>query len=295
MRIVFIGAVQFSEKALSKLILMKADINVVGACTVEQSNCNTDYFDLIPLCKEHNIPVKYTSDINSDETINWIRALAPDAVFCFGWSRLLKTELLNLAPFGVVGYHPTALPSNRGRHPLIWALVLGLHETASTFFFMEEGADSGDIISQRPVAISENDDAGTLYQRITETAIEQIEEFIPGLASGNYKRIPQDHSKASYWRKRNKRDGQIDWRMSARSIHNLVRGLTKPYVGAHFEIKDNLIKVWETTVVENSKKNIEPGKVLEVNEKGTLVKAGKDAVRLIITEPVFEMQPGDYL
>jgi methionyl-tRNA formyltransferase len=84
---------------------------------------------------------------------------------------------------GVVGFHPAALPENRGRHPLIWALVLGLEETASTFFFMDEGADSGDLLSQRRISIEPADDAGSLYARITEVAMCQIREFVPLLES----------------------------------------------------------------------------------------------------------------
>jgi len=293
MRIVFIGAVKFSEKMIEKLIDMRAD--VVGVCTLERSSFNADHIDLTPLCRNNNIPVKYTTDINSGENIDWIRLQSPDVIFCFGWSRLLKSELLNLAPLGVVGYHPAALPANRGRHPLIWALVLGLDVTASTFFFMDEGADSGDILSHRPITISKNDDAGILYQRITQTALKQVEEFVPVLKSGNYQRVPQDHKKASYWRKRGRKDGQIDWRMSARSIHNLVRGLTKPYVGAHFEFEGVAIKVWETAVVENSEKNIEPGKVLTADESGIVIKTGKDSVLLVKTDPVLEIQPESYL
>jgi len=293
MKIVLVGAVQFSEKALTRLIAIKT--NVVGVCTLEKSSFNTDHVDLTPFCRQHNIPVKYTTDINSDENIGWVKTLAPDIIFCFGWSRLLKIDLLNLAPLGVLGYHPAALPANRGRHPLIWALILGLKETASTFFFMDEGVDSGDILSQHPIKISKNDDAGSLYNRIIEVSLEQIDEFIPTLVSGDYKRIPQDHTKANTWRKRSKSDGLIDWRMSAMTIHNLVKGLTKPYIGAHIEYKDEIIKVWKTTVVENNKKNIEPGKVLTVDESGTVVKTGENSVRLEKTDPVLEIRIGSYL
>jgi methionyl-tRNA formyltransferase len=156
----------------------------------------------------------------------------------------LKSEMLGIAPLGVVGFHPSKLPANRGRHPLIWALVLGLKETASTFFFMDEGVDSGDILSQKTIEIFEDDDAGDLYQKVTETALVQLEDFVPYLEEGCYDRVLQDHDKANVWCKRGKKDGRIDWRMSARSIHNLVRGLTKPYVGAHFELNDEEIKVW---------------------------------------------------
>jgi len=293
MKIVFIGAVTFSEKTLEKLIVLKADI--VGVCTLEKSSFNADHVDLTQLCMKHNIPVRYTTDVNSDENISWIKTFVPDVIFCFGWSRLLKTDLLNLAPLGVLGYHPAALPANRGRHPLIWALILGLNETASTFFFMDDCADSGDIVSQYPIKISENDNAGTLYKRITETSLEQIDEFLPTLQSGDCKRIKQDHSKSNTWRKRDKNDGKIDWRMSAITIHNLVRGLTKPYIGAHIEYKDEIIKVWETRVIRDSEKNIEPGKVILVDNNGIVVKTGENAIRLIKTDPVLDIGPGSYL
>ena len=293
MRIILIGAVRFSEKAVAELIKMKAEL--VGVCTLEKSPFNADHVDLTPLCREYDIPVKYTTDINSAENIDWIWLLTPDVIFCFGWSRLLKSELLNLAPLGVVGYHPAALPANRGRHPLIWALILGLNETASTFFFMDEGADSGDIVSQYPIKISENDNAGTLYKRIVETALQQIDEFLPTLQSGDCKRIKQDHSKANTWRKRDKNDGKIDWRMSAMTIHNLVRGLTKPYVGAHFNLQGKATKVWETELVINSENNIEPGKVILVDEEGVVIKTGENAIRLIKTEPVLDIRQGSYL
>ena len=293
MRIVFIGSVVFSEKTLEKLIVLKA--NIVGVCTLEKSPFQADHIDLTKLCIKHNIKMRYATDINSDENISWIKTLAPDVIFCFGWSRLLKSKLLSLAPMGVVGFHPAALPANRGRHPLIWALILGLDETASTFFFMDEGADSGDILSQYSIKISENDNAGTLYKRITETALRQIDEFLPKLQSGDYKRIKQDHSKSNTWRKRGKNDGKIDWRMSAITIHNLVRGLTKPYIGAHIEYKDEIIKIWETKVIRVGEENIEPGKVILVDNNGIVVKAGENAIRLIKTDPVLDIGPGSYL
>jgi methionyl-tRNA formyltransferase len=146
MRIVFIGTVEFSLKSLEKLIFL--DANIVGVCTKELSKINSDFADLVPLCQENQIPYRLVTDINSRENLEWIGNLNPDIIFCFGWSSLIKKELLELAPMGIVGYHPAKLPENRGRHPLIWALFLGMKQSASTFFFMDEGADSGDILSQ---------------------------------------------------------------------------------------------------------------------------------------------------
>ena len=293
MRIVFIGTVRFSEKTFEKLIHQKA--NIVGLITKSESDFNSDFADLTPLAKEKNIPVHCTTNVNSDLSLSWIKERAPDIIFCFGWSSLLKAELLKIAPMGVIGYHPAQLPFNRGRHPIIWALALGLNKTASTFFFMDEGADSGPILNQKLISISKNDTADTLYKKITAAALSQIKIFLPQLLSGKYKVKKQDHTKANYWRKRGKKDGEIDWRMSSEAIHNLVRALTKPYVGAHLIYKGKEIKVWETVKIKHQNRNIEAGKVLKVEKGNVVVKCSDGAI--VISNHEFENLPikGEYL
>jgi methionyl-tRNA formyltransferase len=294
MRVVFVGAVKFSACTLQELIAMQ--VNIVGVCTVSQSVNNSDHVDLSRISDLAGIPVRLTPNINCSTVLAWIRSLNPDVIFCFGWSQIIRKPLLEIPPMGIIGFHPAALPSNRGRHPLIWALVLDLAETASTFFFMDEGADSGDILSQEPVIIHKTDDAKTLYERITQVAILQIRDFLPRLTEKRYNRYPQDHRKANVWRKRGISDGIIDWRMSAESIHNLVRGLTHPYVGAHFVHRDNIFKVWRTHVESDAPSNIEPGKVLSITNEGLLVKTGIGAIRLCDTTPNFSLvSVGDYL
>lgn len=293
MRIVFIGTVKFSRCALERVLDMGAD--VAGVVTRKRSSFNADFADLAPLCEERGVPYLYVQDVNAPESVDWIRSHAPDVIFCFGWSMLLKKEILGIPPLGVVGYHPAKLPMNRGRHPIIWALALGLHETASTFFLMDEGADSGDILSRRPVDIVYGDDAGSLYDRITDVALEQIETLLPELGEGTCLPKPQDHSKANYWRKRNEEDGKIDFRMSSRSVYNLVRALASPYVGAHFCHDGREVKVWKVKEVEIGEKNIEPGKVISVSGDQFTVKCGENAVTLIEHELKSPPEVGEYL
>ena len=160
---------------------------------------------------------------------------------------------------------------------------------------MDAGADSGDILSQREIIIHDADDARTLYDKMTQIALEQIEEFVPMLAAGTFRPQKQDRQLANTWRRRGCADGKIDWRMSARSIHNLVRGLTRPYVGAHFIADGQEIKVWETAVVSDVQKNIEPGKVLIQMGSRPVVKCGENAICLFVTEPSFDPIVGSYL
>ena len=293
MRIVFIGSVKFSADMLQQLVEMSEKI--VGVCTKEESIFNADHIDLRSLCELNEIPWMYSDSINSEQTSSWIRTLNPDVIFCFGWSEIIKDELLGIPPLGVVGFHPTALPKNRGRHPLVWSLVLGLEETASTFFFMDSGADSGDIISQVEIQIGHEDNAADLYRKVTEAAKKQILEFVPKLALGGIVRRKQNNALANVWRKRGITDGLIDWRMSAESIHNLVRGLSKPYGGAHLIFKGSEIKVWKTTIWTDTPANIEPGKILFITEVGPVVKCGTGAICLTQTELGFRPTEGDYL
>jgi methionyl-tRNA formyltransferase len=295
MRILFVGTVKFSNYMLETLIDNGAE--VVGVITGSDNGLNSDYVDLAPVCEENEIAILLADRINEPNVLEWVRKCTPEVIFCMGWSRLIGSELLQLPPLGVIGYHPAELPHNRGRHPLIWALVLGLKRTASTFFIMDEGADSGDIIDQQPITIAEDDDASTLYAKMVEVAQGQINKILPLLTQGNYLRVPQNHAIANTWRKRGKPDGEIDWRMSARNIHNLVRGLTHPYIGAHCVVEGKEYKVWKSRVVTSDKvENLEPGKLVAVDDLAIpTIKCGEGSIELLEVDPILPVRDGDYL
>lgn len=283
MRILFVGSVIFSAKVLEHLLSL--DAHVVGIATLKSSSFNSDFFSLANIAKKYSIPCQTLDDINSSQSVDWIASLRPDIIFCFGWSRLLSNEILNISPLGVVGFHPSKLPLNRGRHPLIWSLVLGLHETASTFFFMDQGADSGDILSQVTIPITYEDNAQSLYNKVVDSALEQVTDFLPKLKSRSFTVQPQDDTLSNYWRKRSFPDGIIDWRMSSLSIYNLVRGLTYPYFGAQFYYQGSEIKVWKASVSDCGNNNDEPGKILQVNPTSVIVKTGDKSIELLDTTP----------
>ena len=292
-KILFIGCVKFSKRSLEKLIKLGA--NIVGVCTRESSDFNADFTNLQKVCKRNNLIYRYETDINSDENIKWIKNLNPDIIFCFGWSSLIKKELLSIPPMGVLGYHPTKLPKNRGRHPLIWTLVMGITKSASTFFFMNEGADEGNILSQKEFSIDYLDDAKTLYKKVTKIALSQINDFYPLILKNNFTLIKQDNSDSNIWRKRSKNDGKIDFRMSSFAIYNLVRALTSPYSGAHLVYKGKEVKIWKVKEKKTNETNIECGKVLN-NEDGNITIKTYDGA-IVLLEHEFETLPnkGEYL
>lgn len=294
MRIIYIGCVKASYIELKILLEQKKDI--VAIITKESSIFNSDFVDLKPLGEKYNIPSKYADDINDLDIVNFIKKFMPDVIYCFGWSQIIKENILKIPKLGVIGTHPTQLPYNRGRHPIIWALALGLESTASTFFVMDEKADTGDIISQKKVEIDYKDYAKDLYDKITQLECEQIIEFTEALENGTYKLIKQDKLVGNIWRKRIEEDGKIDWRMSSRGIYNLVRALSHPYIGAYFMYKEKKIKVWRTEEIEDVKfRNIEPGKIIKYNSGEDFYVKAYDNIIHVVACDEFKAEVGEYL
>lgn len=294
LRIAFIGCVEFSETAL-KVLVKLPNIEVVGVLTRAQSNFNADFRNLEPIAQAIGCPICFSGGDDQELISSFLSELEPDLIYCFGWSFLLGEEILSIPKLGVIGYHPTGLPQNRGRHPIIWTLALGLEETASTFFLMDAGADSGDIVSQKAVSVCQEDNARTLYNKLTKAASQQIQEMTQQFVDGTMVYNPQNSENANIWRKRGMADGRIDWRMPADGIYNLVRALTKPYVGAHIETPEGIFCVWEVEIGPEYSKNIEPGKVLEVIEGRIVVKCGDLSIIIIDHEVCFKLIPGTYL
>lgn len=296
MKILFIGCVESSYILMSELINNGAEI--CGVVTKNESRFNSDFCDLTSLSISNGIEYIYSSTSTENATIDFIKSRNPDIIYCFGWSYLLSDEIIKIPKFGVVGFHPAKLPYNRGRHPLIWALVLGLETTASSFFMIDDKVDNGAIVSQVDIFIDFNDNAQTLYDKVMQEAKKQVIQITQSFSNGSIYFTHQDSKIGNTWRKRTKDDGKIDFRMSSLGIYNLIRGLTKPYVGAHIEYNGNDYKVWSANIIYNDinqYKNIEPGKVIDVyDSKSFIVKTGDGLIRIIESDEI-NLRAGDYL
>ena len=294
MRIVFIGCVESSYLFLKELI--KNNIEIAGVVTKKESSFNSDFCDLSLICEENDIDYIHIKHINDVESKEYIASKRPDLILCLGWSQLVDKEILEMASRGCIGFHPAALPNNRGRHPIIWALALGLKKTASSLFFMDEEADNGTIISQEDIIIEYEDDAASLYKKIMDVAVLQLIKIINEIKENKTIECITSEVNGNNWRKRGKADGEIDWRMSSSSIYNLVRALTHPYVGAHFSYRGKEYKVWKAKeVITDVYDNIEPGKILKVESKHKfMIKTGNNVIEILDCDDV-ELIEGEYL
>ena len=278
MRIVFIGAVEFSRHCLDEVLKNNGRVVALIAPGDELAKFHSDYASFSDTARKHNIPLYKTKNINTPENVETIKSFKPDVIFIFGWSQLISKEILDIPPLGCIGTHPALLPENRGRHPIIWALVKGLKQSGLSFLYLDQGTDSGDILWQQEFQITLKDNAESVYKKIMQLAGDAIKDFLPGLINGHAPRIPQDHTKATYLRKRTEKDGVIDWSGPTMDTYNLIRGLTKPYVGAHSYIKGRNIKIWNAeipgTPLPPAALNLQAGTIFSMHDNGFEARAG---------------------
>ena len=264
-------------------VLRERGADVVAVVTHEDDPAETIWFaSLAHAAAARGIPVRAPQDPNAPAFVEQIRRLQPDLIVSSYYRRLLGRTLLHLPRLGAVNVHGSLLPKYRGRAPINWALVHGETLTGVTLHYMDEWADHGDIISQRPVPIAVEDTGFTLSRKLTAAAREAVRETYPLIASGWAPRVPQDHAAATRFGRRRPADGLIDWGASAWRTYNLVRAVTHPFPGAFTYWGGRRVLVWEARPPRDRRCGGRPGQVLGTNGARSLAVATGEGVLEIV-------------
>lgn len=299
MKIVILGNSEFVKHCAEGFLLTGANIAAIVSLTPKLLPLNS--FDLGFFAQAKNIPFHAIEDINSEESISVIRSHSPNYLFA-SWPKIIKESVLNIPSRFVIGTHPTCLPHNRGRHPLHWLMVQGYTESHLTFFKMDSGIDSGDILLQLPFPISLEDTIGDVAHRMNECGFKGarlLGEKLHRNPQGDG--ISQLQSEGNYWRARTPHDVTLDFRLSAELIIRTVRSFTKPYLCANLLFRNNLLKIEKAEssslhLSDLELQRIEPGKVLDIHENTLTVKASDSAVALTATSGLPEaIKRGTYI
>lgn len=184
-----------------------------------------------------------------------LEEIRPDFIFSFYYRRMLAPELLALARRGAFNMHGSLLPKYRGRVPVNWAVLHGESETGATLHEMTARPDAGRIVDQQAVPIGPDDTAAEVFRRVTDAAEKVLSRSIRALVEGNAQLKPNELAKGSYFGGRKPEDGRIDWRKSAREIHNLVRAVAPPYPGAFCD----RLMIFRTRLEERPAPHAQPG------------------------------------
>ena len=201
-------------------------------------------------------------DPSTEQMHDRVAKLGPDFIFSFYYRRMLPVEVLGLAKRGAFNMHGSLLPKYRGRAPVNWAVLHGETETGATLHEMTAKPDAGRIVDQQAVPIGPDDTAAQVFARVTEAAEVVLKRSLRKLLEGSAQLRPNDLSQGSYFGGRRPEDGRIDWRKSAREIHNLVRAVAPPYPGAFCD----RLKVFRTRIEDRPAPRHEPGPYRENGE-----------------------------
>ncbi len=208
MSVVLLGYHNIGCRALK--ILKELGIPVPAVFTHRDNPKENIWFDsLADLCEEFGIPVYFPENINEDKWVKFLKELKPDILLSCYFRDMIKKHVLEIPKIAAVNLHGSLLPKYRGRCPVNWQLIHGETESGVTLHYMVERADAGDIIGQKAVKVDFEDTAFTLFKKIEDAAEEVLRIYIPKILAGTAPRIPQDHSKASYFGGRRSEDGKM--------------------------------------------------------------------------------------
>lgn len=282
-RTLFVGAVTEGRRCLDAMIAWGEPFAGLVTVTETMAAKTSGAVPFDDVARKLRIPLLKVADLNTPAAVEEVRGLRPDLILVIGWTRLLAKELLTMPRLGAIGFHASLLPRYRGRAPVNWAIINGERETGNTMFFLDEGVDTGDVIAQRAIRISEEDDCATLYEKVAVSATEMLRENLPLLKEGRAPRHPQDHSLATVMPRRRPEDGRIDWRRSTRELYDWVRALTHPYPGAFTDIGGRRLHVWRArcgAIGESNSSVRHPGRIHGVTEDSLVVETGDGLLEL---------------
>ncbi|MEN8190684.1 MAG: methionyl-tRNA formyltransferase [Thermodesulfobacteriota bacterium] len=280
MRIVFIGQAPFGAESLQSLI--DQGENIVGVITIPDKP-NQKYPNPVTVCaQKHSIPLYQTKLLKSQEAISWVKGQQPDLLVLAFVTSFVPLEMIKIAKKGGINYHPSLLPKYRGGSAINWALIHGEKETGVSIHFIDEGVDTGPILLQEKVDITEDDTVKSVYfEKLYPLGIKLIARAVKLIREGKAEPIIQDEAQASFQPVITANDTVIDWSQPTQKVHDLIRG-ANPAPGAATLVNGAPCKIFD------ARKGTEPGKpgaVVSLSDDSFSIATGDGSIRVLVIQP----------
>jgi len=285
MRIVFMGTPEFAVESLK--ILVENNYEVVGVITMPDKPAGrghkVQYSAVKQYALDRNLRLLQPEKLKDEAFLEELRSLQADLQIVVAF-RMLPEVVWNMPKYGTFNLHASLLPQYRGAAPINWAIINGEKETGATTFFLTHEIDTGKIILQEKIAISETDNAGTVHDRLMEMGAKLVKKTVDMLIEGKIDAVDQSQFihpdlELRAAPKIFKETCEIDLSWNVEKVYNFVRGLS-PYPTAWVELQfpnqteKVMLKVFETE------------KEFEIHELpiGTLVTDGKKFANIALTD-----------
>lgn len=282
MRIVFLGTPDFAVPCLDMLV--EEEYNVVGVFTQPDRpvgrSAQLKYSAVKECALKHLLPVFQVEKIRLSEGSQLLKDLNPDLMVTAAFGQILSKENLETPTIGCINVHGSLLPKYRGAAPIQWAIIDGEKETGITTMLTDIGIDTGDILKQYKMPISETETAGVLFERMALEGAHALKDTLAHLIAGDLTREEQDEAAATHCKMLKKEDGFIDWMRSAMQISNQIRGMN-PWPCAFTTLNDEVFKIWASKVTESHGLQGNIGEILCADGKnGLIVQTGDGLISI---------------
>lgn len=196
---------------------------------------------------DHRLAVFQPPNLRSDDALEPVRAARADALVVAAYGMILPRAFLEAAPLGALNIHASLLPRWRGAAPIQRAILAGDRETGISIMQMDEGLDTGPVLAQRALALSAEEDAGTLHDRLAVLGAQMVVQALQDLERGLAQARPQPAEGATYAAKISREDTVLDWTRPAEELERAVRAF-RPSPGATTNLDGVPLKVWRARV-----------------------------------------------
>lgn len=291
LKIVFFGTPEFAVTSLAKLVDEGYNVSAVVTMPDKEAGRGRKIIqsDVKKYAVEKGLEVLQPEKLKAPEFIDKLREINADLFIVIAF-RMLPEVVWTMPRLGTFNLHGSLLPKYRGAAPINRAIMNGETETGVTTFFLRHEIDTGDIIGSRKIQISDNDNVGTVYDRLMHIGADMVIETVESILDGTLETRPQPEGEFTPAPKIFKEDCRIDWNRSAREIHNHIRGLS-PYPAAFSALEDeegkNIdVKIFESLPVDNViiEKNTTPGTIM-ISGKRLFAATSEGTLEILSLQP----------
>ena len=278
MRILFMGSPKFALPVLKNLIDSQHDLVAIYTQPDKPAGRgNKMSSPAIKLFAEDlDFKVHQPSSLKDPKILQEASQLNPDLIVVAAYGKLIPKELLLIPRYGCWNLHPSLLPEYRGPSPVVSAILDGKITTGVTLMQMDEGLDTGPIISQEKIRIDINESVKKCTEKLFAIGADMLIKNLPDLISGTVISKPQINAFATTTKLVKKSDGLIDWHTSAEQIIRMERAY-RPWPGIYTKWGNKIVKILEVKLHRLDQVCESPGKVEKVNDN-IIVQTGKGSL-----------------
>ncbi len=250
--------------------LLSLDAQVVGVYTQPDKPSGrgllTQPSPVKSFALEHGLEVYQPKSLRRPDVQREFASLAPDVVLLAAYGKLLPPEVLRIPPHGCVNVHPSLLPRHRGPSPVATAVLDGEAKTGTSLFLMDEGMDTGPILSSRAFPVEPGATTGSLTPLLFQLGAHLLTEVLPLWLKGEIVPQPQDHERATVTKKLDRVDGEADWGLTAEELERRVRAFT-PWPNLYTQWGGMVVKLLSAVTAHDVAGESEHGLVVPLGDQ----------------------------